>query len=348
MADFIVEDGLAQKWRASVDHLVLVGAQVGLESESEFGTLSADDAGMVAFGDAIQAYKRDTDQVLMQHASGPTAQPLVLLGGLDAVEALLQAAETPEFGVLSADDVHMNLAAWNARLDAYVKTLTKGPPLSETLRLSLKSHLDELQKAGAEELLALAGSEVAWSALTAMGAGILAVGGAALKSAVKAVSATLSRYRQMVLGLFQWIIERLQQLFPASFHAWFDEQWESLTKSVSSKVSSDIAATLASYGRADTETAWHRASAEGRDLTPAEGLIDETVAARLVLIGYVGHGRKKVDSVAGMLTAAVSVAAPQVGIIVGFAVVVILGFVVFQTKNGFEDVKELAENAQKP
>lgn len=342
MTGSVVDGPLADGWRASIDQLVDVGRAVGREADSDFGTLGAGESGIARFDEAIEAYKSETDRVVAaQVAVDATGQPIALLMGLDALEIVLQSAEAPEFGVLSADEEQVSLAVFNARLDAYMEALTRGPALSSELRDSLKANLDALQKAGADELLALAGSDVAWASLLALGGGLVAVGGAVVKNAVSTVSEKLGRFRQMALDLFQWIVQRLRQLLPESFREWFDEQLDSLKEKVSSKVLSQIANTLAGYGRNDAEKEWDKASKMGRDLSRAQDRLDETSGAHISMIGYVSTGREKVDSIAGMLTTAVGVAAPQVGIIVGSAVVVIFAFVVFQTVAGFGDVGNL-------
>lgn len=344
MSGNVVDSPLAERWGASIDQLVDVGRAVGREADADFGTLGADELGIAQFEEAIESYKSETDRVLASPgAADATGQPLVLLGGLDALELVLQSAEALEFGVLSADEEEKNLAVWNARLDAYVAALSQGTALSPELRTSLKANLDALQKAGADELLALAGSDVAWASLLAMGGGLVAVGGAVVKNAVSTVSENLGRFRRVALDLFQWIVQRLRQLLPESFREWFDEQLDSLKEKVSSKILSQIADTLAGYGRIEAEKEWDSAAGEGRDLSRAKDQLGNTSGARISMIGYISTGREKVDSIAGMLTTAVGVAAPQVGIIVGSAVIVIFAFVVFQTAAGFGDVGNLAK-----
>lgn len=342
---FVPEDA-AEQWRASVSDLMTVGMQAGRANRADFGTLAADDSTLMELDAAIENYKVETNKLLAmgQERSG-RPQPMALLGGLQAADALLLASDESDFGGLWADADQSNLAAWNAMLDEYVRAMTGPTPPPGIIPEELDSKLDVLEKSGADELIALAQSKAVWGALAGFGSGIVTFGGTVAKQAFEAVSGALNLFRRRVLGLLQWLVERLRELMPDAFKDLVDQHLAWLKETVSEKMPSRIAEVLGqALGREDTEAAWRDAAADGRDLAEMKEQLDDTVAGHLLRIGYVGSGRKRVDSIAGMLTAWVSVTVPQVQIVVGAAALTIFAFVLYQVYDGFNDVERLASS----
>lgn len=340
---FVPEEAVGH-WRAAVDRLLAVGTQAGRAAGADFGTLGEEDPLMQALDDAIAGYKHETEQLLcMDGADASSPQSMALLGGFQAVEVLLRSSEEPSHPAVWADDGHLHLDAWIATLDDYVWAMTGRAATPEIQPVDLDATLDELAEAGAEELISLAQSRAMWDTLTEFGSGIVAFGGVVAAQAFEAVAGAVNAYRRRVLELLQWIVKRLRQLMPEDFRLLVDERLAWLKETVSGQDPARIAEVLGQVlGRSQAQEAWGDAESDGRDLTQEERLLAETVAGHLGRIGFIGSGRKKMESIAGMLTAWVSLAVPQVQIVTGAAALTVFAFILSQVHDGFDDIKRLA------
>jgi len=332
---------VAESWKAASEHLLSLGRAAALLSDEDFGTKAAEGLGTPEQLDqAIDAFKDQTEMVLS--STGGTSRLLSLVGGIGLVHEMLAASMTGDVKGMPVAKDHTTENA-SPTPDEWVIAMASPSPATP-LPDELDKKLDALQGAGADELIALAGSQTMWAALAGFAGGIEAVGGAATRAAFEFVAGAVGWFRKKFVDLLQWILERFMELVPEPLRAIVDEQLDKIREVVAAKIPAAVAELIGYLlDRQSCETAWRKAQEAEKDLTAAKANLDQTVADELTRIGYVATGREKIDAIAAQITVWIGLAAPQVKIVVGAAALVVVVFVLYQVDEGFDQVKALVE-----
>ncbi len=326
-------------WRLSGDTLLAAAAAVGRAdiAEDAFVALGKSPETSV-FDDALADFKWKTDTILGEYGHAPAeVVTLGLSGGIAMVDDLLKLAE-PEY-FLAADGVAGQRSAWKRVLNSYQRGESAVAP---QLPPELVGKLDTLQKAGADEMVALASSDVLLGALATGVAGLASVGGNAVSNAVKAVSSSLSWLKEKAVKLLAWLVERLRTALPQQFQETFDEYLGAIKEKIAERANEVLARLLGqALGRKSCEQAWRHAQDKGRDLSAATEKLDETVVDELAWIARIGQARVQVDAIAGKIVPWLGGLVPQVQLLVGAAALIVVGAVAYQVDEGFDQIKGL-------
>lgn len=326
-------------WRRSGDELLAAAAAVrradmGADAFVALGVSTE----TRAFDSAVADFEWKTDAVLGEfgEASADTIS-LALSGGIAMVDDLLGIAE-PEIRARFNGGGGQR-SSWDAVLVSYQRGSRMD---AHPLPTELVGKLDVLQEAAADELVALAGSDVLLGALTTGVAGLVSVAGNVVSNAAKAVSSGLSWLKEKAIKLLAWLVERLRTAMPAQFQETFDEYVEAIKEKIGERAKDVLARLLGQVlGRKECERAWQGALEKGHDLSAATAELDETVADELAWIGRIGEARARVDSVAGKIVPWLGGLVPQVQLLVGAAALIVVGAVAYQVDAGFDQIGDL-------
>lgn len=211
---------------------------------------------------------------------------------------------------------------------------------------ALETNLEQIETCGANEswkLLSGAAGKLAGGALVSGLEGILSGAAAAAFSELKKlVTRWWEVLKKAALRIMEWVIEKVKKLLPDALGDKVDKLVEQMQEWLTN--SAGAAATDAYgrlLGRGDTEAAWEKARASGKDLTEAESNLAGIVEAHTGRIGWVTKGRTLVERYDSIVAGVVG-AAPDL-VKVGFAALVAacLGFVAIQVSDGFNDIEAL-------
>ncbi|MFT0848275.1 hypothetical protein VR010_11045 [Actinomycetaceae bacterium L2_0104] len=328
-------------WRHSGDKLLAAATAVGRADIAEDAFVALGKRPETNdFDAALADFEWKTDKILGEYGGAPAiAVSLGLSGGIAIVDDLLKLAE-PEY-FLAAEGVAGERGSWSKVLNAYQRG---GEREAVSLPSELTGKLDVLQKAGADEMVRLASSDVLLGALTSGVAGLASLGGNAVSHAVNAVSGGLSWIKEKAVRLLAWLVERLRTALPARFQEEFDEYLDSMKEKISERANESLARLLGKVlGRGACEQAWSAAREKGSDLSGPTAKLDETIADELAWIARIGEARARVDVIAGKIVPWLGGLVPNVQLLVGSAALIVVGAVAYQVDEGFDQIRELVD-----
>lgn len=291
-----------------------------------------------AFESRLAAFEWKTDAVLGSFGGAQAdTVSLGLSGGVAMVDDLLSLAE-PERLTRRAGPVAQH-SSW----DSVITNYQRGIRTEEAaLPSELVGKLDALQESGADEMVALAKSDVLLGALTVGVGGLVSLGGHAVSNAAKVVASSLSWLKEKAIELLAWLVERLRSALPTHFQETFDEYVEAVKEKISERARDVLARLLGQMlGRKECEQAWREAQERGRDLAVATAELDEAIADELQWIARIGHARTRIDSIAGRIVPWLDGLVPQVKILIGAAALIVVGTVAYQVDEGFDQAAAL-------
>lgn len=350
--------GAIQEWRDSADALLRLSERAApLTDETFRGAFGSEDP-EVEIDRKVDTFLSKSVEALVavEAARGAPAAELtrpetidVLLSNIEVADAMLAGSEPPDDALRSPavfGERPVRFAAARARMDELESAMRVSDGDARALAgdertvvlAELTTALDDLQNAGADELLALGRDGTVVGALGAGMKTLAQLGGKKVEEAFAALKGVLTLLKRGAIRILEWVVDRLHSLVPAGAQGKIDDLIEKARGKLADGARQWFRDTIGdALGRDDVEKAWNAAT----DMTSARAALPGITQDHLTRIGYCSSARKVVGTFGGAVATVLGTAAPAVRIVVLALVLAAFAFVGYQVYDGFVDIGNL-------
>lgn len=350
---------LAAEWRMAADDVLDVArvaaplaaddmAGLELAVASKWSATAVPPAEVVDH--RVNALLSRSDDLLAEIGDDAGAIP-VLLGALEVGNALLVSSQNQEeaFRTLGpAADGVVSMAGPALALDELrAAVVGEDAPATVPLPPELTGKLDSLQNAGAKELIALGEEAVLQQVLGKGVTAVVSLGGEKVERAFEWVKSKVHFIRRAAVRILEWVVDKFKRLVPVALRDKVDKAIDFVVEKLKGGVEPAVGALLGELlGREGAEQAWQVAVDSGKDMTTAKSKLETVISGHTKRIGYVSTARTAVAGAGAVVEALLSIAVPEVQIVLGALVVALAGFVCWQLWDGFNDIEGLVAPAE--